>query len=126
MKRKHPEDDLQRAVCKLLAYSANPGVVWFAIPNGGKRSRVEAAIMAGLGVTPGAPDLAFLVPPGRACFLELKAKGRKIKKGDSQDTMRTRIRLAGGFSEEADSLDRAIIILLRWHVLRDGIYQLSE
>lgn len=34
----------------------------FAIPNGGKRNKVEAAIMKGEGVTPGTADLFLSIP----------------------------------------------------------------
>lgn len=49
---------------------------YFAIPNGGKRSKVEAAIMKGLGVRAGVPDICVLCRDGTVVFLELKsAKG---------------------------------------------------
>lgn len=70
-KRSHPEDDLQRQVVDFLSVSNLP-CLWFAIPNGGKRSRTEAAIMKGLGVVSGAPDLAFHWKGGSG-FIELKS-----------------------------------------------------
>lgn len=80
MKRKHPEDDLQRAVCRLLdIYQARGKLMYFAIPNGGKRSKIEAAIMKGLGVKSGVPDLQILFTNGTTIFLELKA-------GDNEPT----------------------------------------
>jgi len=121
MRRKQPEAELQRAICKLLAYACNPGVVWFAVPNGGARSKTEAAIMKGLGVQRGVPDLAFVLPPGRAAFLELKAKGGKVKKDSPQAVMRARIEAAGGFCAEADTIEKAIEILRGWHVVRAAL-----
>ena len=71
-----PEDDLQRAAIELIRLRWRQ-VVCFHVPNGGARSRKEAAIMKGLGVLAGAPDLLLLGPRGHALCLELKApKGR--------------------------------------------------
>lgn len=88
---KRPEDALQRAVVELLSYYENQGRLrFFAIPNGGKRPKVEAAIMKGLGVKAGIHDICILVPRRvsreglndfpRTIFLELKsAKGELTK-----------------------------------------------
>lgn len=89
---KRLEDNLQRCVVELLkAYKATKGIEYFAVPNGGKRSRVEAAIMSGLGVRAGVPDLVVLIPSmvpldgirgsrsrPRTLFLELKAGKNKL------------------------------------------------
>ncbi len=86
---KRPEDSIQRSVIRYLRLQY-PKVVYMAIPNGGYRSKTEAAIMSGLGVVAGAPDLFiahtdFYLPnssiprlvPKTGLFLELKsAKGR--------------------------------------------------
>jgi hypothetical protein len=54
-----------------------PGVLIFHIPNGGLRSKVEAARLKWCGVLAGVPDLAVIAPGGRAHFLEVKtATGR--------------------------------------------------
>ena len=79
MARKHPEDDLQRAVCDLLAVYERQGLLMsFAVPNGGKRNAREAARMKMMGVRPGVPDLCLLFPGGRTIFLELKAPKGKL------------------------------------------------
>lgn len=77
---RHPESDLQQACVRWfrLQYPRLSGCL-FAIPNGGGRSKIEAAIMKGEGVTPGVSDL-FLMIPSDGChgmFIEMKAgKGR--------------------------------------------------
>ena len=70
-----PEDNLQRAVVGMLSLYENQGKLrFFAIPNGGKRSKIEASIMKGLGVRPGVPDLCVLITNGPTLFFELKAQ----------------------------------------------------
>lgn len=62
-KRGHPEDAVQRAIVDYLTIVENmtlKRVRFFAVPNGGKRSKTEAAIMKGLGVRAGVPDIAVL------------------------------------------------------------------
>jgi hypothetical protein len=76
VKRQQPEAELQRAVMDYLAY-ARPACIPVHIPNGGSRSKTEAAILKGMGVLPGAPDLVFLSASGSWC-IELKAPGGKL------------------------------------------------
>jgi len=52
--RRHPEEDLQRQVAQLLDHL---GWLWWHTPNGGKRGRVEAGRLRGLGVKAGVPDI---------------------------------------------------------------------
>ena len=83
-KRNRPEDDLQRSVCGLLDLYVNMGRLrYFHIPNGGKRSKIEVAIMKGLGVKAGVPYLCGLITNGPTLFFELKAPG-KGKSSDAQ------------------------------------------
>lgn len=71
--RRHPEDDLQEAVCKHLdILEAQGRLKYFAVPNGGTRRKFEAARFKKMGVKSGVPDLVILAPP-HALFVELKA-----------------------------------------------------
>ncbi len=76
MRRKHPEDDIQRAQVKYLESRRDKvrDVMFCAVPNGGKRGKVEAARFVGLGVVPGAPDL-ILWKKNRCIGVENKVKG---------------------------------------------------
>jgi len=76
-----PEQALQRAVVEYLAILERQGrLMFYAIPNGGKRSRVEAAIFKGQGVRAGMPDIGLVLPGGKAAFIELKSPGRPVTK----------------------------------------------
>ena len=79
--RRHVEEDIQRAIAQFLDAAVGPRA-WFHPPNGGWRSKREAAIMSGLGVKPGVPDIVIIAPPpalpGRCgAALELKAPGNR-------------------------------------------------
>lgn len=68
----------------------------FAVPNGGHRRRVEAAIMQGEGVLAGVSDLILLVPTSRYPYLCLETKTPKGKQCASQKEWQREIEKAGG------------------------------
>jgi hypothetical protein len=72
--RRRPEDAIQRAVFQHLRARAERGVFAFHPANGGYRKPVEAAIMKGLGVVAGVPDV-IVIHEGRCYALEIKAPG---------------------------------------------------
>lgn len=67
------EDAEQRCLIKWLE-SVHPGVLYFAIPNGGWRDRVTASKLKATGVKAGVPDLFFPEPRGGVpgLFIEMK------------------------------------------------------
>lgn len=79
---KREEDALQRQQVQYLRILEAQGrLLFFAVPNGGKRSKIEAAIMKGLGVRAGVPDMVIMwnrthdnsvINPGRIGFIENK------------------------------------------------------
>jgi hypothetical protein len=105
------EDDLHKAVVKMIAVEAKPGVVALHFANGGKRNRAEAAKLKGLGVTAGAPDL-LIICDGRALGMELKCERGILSK--AQKIMRDRFIRAGAEFEVARSVAGARQILQRW------------
>ena len=115
MPRAQPEQDLQRAVVRHLEARGATSLVYFHVPNGGLRSRVEAAIFKGLGVRAGVPDI-ILFASGQFYALELKAPGKKPTK--AQLEFLQAFRLAGGKTAWADNLDDALSILELWRLLR--------
>jgi hypothetical protein len=118
-KRKQPEAELQRALCKHLEARAVTGLTWWAVPNGGLRSKIEAAIMKGTGVKAGVSDLHFLYQH-QFFVLELKAPGNKPTV--EQLLFMANVHNAGGKAGWTDSLDNAIAKLERWGLLR-GVSQ---
>jgi hypothetical protein len=68
---------------------AAPDVLIFAIPNGGLRSKGEAARLKWTGVVAGIPDLAVVAPGGRLFFIEVKAPGNSLS--ESQKAMVDRL-----------------------------------
>lgn len=74
---RNAETKLHIAIVDLLKATALPGVIWWHTPNGGKRSKREAAKLKEMGVRAGVPDLIICQPNGRIWFMEIKTpKGR--------------------------------------------------
>jgi hypothetical protein len=72
-----PEDRLHIQVAHFLRVAC-PDLLFYHAPNGGGRDAREAAKLKAMGVRRGVADLAFVLPDGRAAFIELKAdKGRQ-------------------------------------------------
>lgn len=114
MKRRRPEDVLQRQIVQYLDRALG-GSAWFChVPNGGQRSETEAAIMKGLGVKAGVPDLLIL-DAGRALWLELKSPHGKGP-SDAQMDCHHRLRLARSSVAIVRSLEDVEIALTRWAV----------
>lgn len=114
-RRANPEAQIQRAVFQHLRARAAPGVFAFHVPNGGYRKPVEAAIMKGMGVVAGVPDV-IAIHEGRVYALELKAEGGRPTPKQLEAV--AAIRNAGGFAVVCEGLDRAIRCLETWGLLR--------
>ena len=71
MARRRPEHDIQVAIVKRLRGEFD--VVVAAVPNGGRRGKLEAVSLLDEGVEPGHPDLIAYGREGRALLLEVKA-----------------------------------------------------
>lgn len=86
------EDQLQTQIVGYLTWALTDDAMFFAIPNGGSRHRLEAINLKRTGTTAGIPDLEVL-HRGRALFLELKAARGSLS--DSQKFTIPRIEQAG-------------------------------
>jgi hypothetical protein len=114
-RRRSPEATIQRCVFAHLRARGAPGVFAFAVPNGGYRKPVEAAILKGLGVVAGVPDV-IVIHQGRGYALELKAEGGRAT--DKQLATIASMEAAGAFTCIAEGLDRALAVLEGWGILR--------
>jgi hypothetical protein len=114
-RRSHPENDIQRTVFAHLRQRRAPGVIAFHAPNGGKRKPIEAAIMKGLGVLAGVPDV-LAVKNGQLYALELKADGGRLT--PNQVAVHEAMRQAGAFVCTTYGLNEAIARLGDWGLLR--------
>jgi hypothetical protein len=112
---RRPEEQLQRAVIGHLVWRARPGVFAFHVPNGGWRSRTEAAILKSIGTVAGVPDVLCIFE-GRTYALELKAKGGRVT--DVQRVTHDRMRAAGAEVATAVGIDAALAQLEQWRLLR--------
>jgi len=119
-RRRSEEQTIQRSLIQHLKLRATPGLYWFAVPNGGARSKIEAAIMQSTGTKSGVPDLCFVLPPdGRAYFLEVKsATGRAT---EHQLQAISDINAAGGYAAIGQGIDACLKILEGWHLLRGSV-----
>jgi hypothetical protein len=116
MRRAQIETRVQRAICQHLQARAAKGVFWYAIPNGGARSKVEAKIMQGTGTRAGVPDLGFVFE-GKPYFLEVKAD-ETSRATEHQLKAISDINEAGGFACIGYGLDRCLRILEEWGLLK--------
>ena len=116
--RQRPEAAIQRAVFQHLRARGAPGLVAFHVPNGGYRRPAEAAIMKGLGVVAGVPDV-IAIHQGRCFALELKAEGGRTT--DNQLATIAALREAGAFTAITEGLDRALAVLEGWGLLRGRV-----
>jgi hypothetical protein len=107
-RRAHPEQDFQASLVRDLAVILTPDTFFFAVPNGGFRTKAEAGILIGQGVKPGVPDLIFIYG-GRAFGLELKAKKRGLSRNQKETI--PRLQRAGMVIGVARTLDEAIAFL---------------
>lgn len=83
----HPEHDLQVAcVAWFRAQYPKDAAMLFAVPNGGRRGKVEAALLKAEGVLPGVADLILLEARGGygALCIEMKTRRRGSGQSDYQ------------------------------------------
>lgn len=76
------EDGLQMTIANYLL-SYHPDLLWFHVPNGGKRNQLEAKKFKRMGVRAGVSDLIFLEPRKgyNGLIIELKSAIKRMNKG---------------------------------------------
>src|SRR6185503_3702193 len=113
--RAQPGACLQGSVIAQSRWCARPGVWFTHIPLGGLRSKIEGAILRGLGTARGTPDL-LIVADGKARFLELKSAAGRVT--DTQRQCHKALRAAGAVVAVAHGIDEALAWLEVWNLLR--------
>ncbi|HEY8948473.1 MAG TPA: VRR-NUC domain-containing protein [Rhizomicrobium sp.] len=106
--RRKEEQDLQIAVAGMLDLIRLPEWIFFHVPNGGVRSKAEAAILKAMGVKAGVHDIV-IIWRGRCIVIELKAPDGKLSK--AQKDWAVEALLAGVVIFEARSMKEVLAIL---------------
>jgi hypothetical protein len=114
-RRARPEQEIQRALFQHLAVRAASTVFAFHPANGGWRSRVEGAILKGMGVKAGVPDI-IAIKNGQCYALELKAPDGRLT--PVQRDAHAALAAAGATVAVAYGLDDALARLEAWGLLR--------
>ena len=116
---RHDESRLQKELVEAFRkmVPAHKGLV-FAVPNGGSRSKREAAIMKGEGVTAGVADLVILYAMARTCLVEVKLEAaagrrRRTRQSENQVDFERQVTGLGHQYEVVRSLDGWLGLLAR-------------
>lgn len=109
------EAEIHRAVVAQLRLRAAPGVVWFHVPNDGKRSPGTYKRLQAMGLRAGVHDLVFV---HRGHFYSLEIKSARGRPTAEQMRFSSDINAAGGHAMIVNELDRAIRALECWGILR--------
>lgn len=117
---RHVESHMQRMCVGWfrLQYPA-VGKLLFAVPNGGARSRTEAAIMKAEGVTAGVTDLILLLGRGgfNALCIEMKTTDRRSALSDAQIEWRS-LTIANGNRHVVCRTLEEFQSEIRWYMAR--------
>lgn len=123
--RNSPEDALQESIVNWLDVALVAPAMYWATPNGGKRSKKTAALLKKTGTKPGIPDL-FVLHNGLLLGPELKAPPPLLKSGalskakprlsDDQKAMHQRLLAAGAKTAVCQSIAEVEIFLREWGV----------
>ena len=113
------EQQIQIASVRLFDLDLAAGWRFFHVPNGGGRTKAEAAILKGMGVKPGVADVLFLSPLGLVYMLEFKAPGKTQRR--EQDEWENWCGSAGVPYRIAESVDDALRIATEWGALRGRV-----
>ena len=111
----HFEHDVQCAICDYLELRR---ICYWAVPNGGKRSKSEANRLKAEGVRAGVPDIS-VVYKGQYFGLEVKRPKTLAPKGrlsKNQKAMIEQIEKAGGQVKVVYSVEDVIKAFEEWEI----------
>lgn len=100
-------------VARFLKIAA-PDLLFFHVPNGGYRHPAEAKKLKDMGVMPGVPDMAFILPGGLIGFIELKTPTGRVS--PDQKTFATACIERGAAYALCRSLEAVSETLTQWGV----------
>ncbi|MDY6444965.1 MAG: VRR-NUC domain-containing protein [Bacteroidales bacterium] len=106
--KRHPESELQRICVQYFRlHYPKHALMLFAVPNGGGRSRIEAAIMKAEGITAGVSDLILLEARGGwgALCIEMKWRSKDSRQSKSQKEWQAATEAAGNRYEVCRSFE---------------------
>lgn len=130
-RRAQPEAELQKAVVDALTLMAIDGI-FFAVPNGGARTKAEAGVLKATGVRAGVGDLCLMwcardrvggvfgldIERQYSAFIELKAPGKKPRLSAEQVAFAADCERLGVRYGVAQSLEEVEALLTEWRVPR--------
>lgn len=108
---RHIESNIQKAFVRWFRLKyPQYALVLTSVPNGGVRSKAEAAIMKGEGMVAGAADLLLLVPCGEYGALGLEFKTPIGRQSPAQKAWQAAFETAGNRYAVVRSVEEAIAI----------------
>ncbi len=112
MKRQQPEFRLQCVIADYL-HAQHPFLLWFAVPNGEKRSPITGARLKRMGVRAGVADILIFYGE-RFMAIELKAGKGTLQ--DTQRDFRNAWLSSGGLYDVVRSLEELQSCLNEWGI----------
>ena len=109
------EHQIQCALFRAWKKRGRPGVIMFAIPNGGARDVVTARSLKDEGVVSGVPDICAIVG-GMTYFIEIKRVGGALS--DQQKAFQAKLRESGALARTVYGYIQAIKMLEDIGVIR--------
>ncbi|WP_051949129.1 VRR-NUC domain-containing protein [Methylosinus sp. PW1] len=117
IKRRQEEDAIQAQIFELLRVAAIDELIYFAVPNGGKRDWNTAKTLKDTGVMAGVLDIILIEPARRIPhFMEVKTKRGSLS--DDQEDFIARLQHNGLPFAVVRSRDEAQDVLTAWGLLR--------
>jgi hypothetical protein len=91
-------------------------VKFWAVPNGGYRTKAEASILIGQGVEAGVADLHFLLPGGKLGVIEMKSAGGRLS--ENQKAWLAAVKEGGAETAVCYSFEEAQAQIRLWGIDR--------
>ncbi len=109
------EAQIQKAVIKHVRQRGVSRLVYFHVPNGGRRGKKEARQLKNMGTQAGVSDLIFY---HKKEFFALELKADDGRPTEPQLTFHSDVRHNGGHAVVAEGLSEALAILEAWQLIR--------